>query len=140
MIPEVPARKEIRKFQFSLSLLLGAILYAAALATVSVNLVGRAWNPWQIGAAYFVTIACVVGFAVLSKARGKVAAYVLLSPLVFVASVVAAAMFHLRQIPQQVSTGAVAIPATTASVLVSPQAAHYSAPPESSPGTGAPIH
>ena len=82
-----------KNFQFSLALLLGAVFYAGALATVSIRLVGKNWSPLQIGMAYGVTIACVVGFAVLSKARGKVAAYLLISPLIFVASVVTASMF-----------------------------------------------
>ena len=83
-----------RKFQFSLALLLGAMFYAGALATVSIRLVGKNWSPLQLGLAYGVTIGCVVSFAVLSKARGKVAMYLLISPLIFVASVVTASMFR----------------------------------------------
>ncbi len=80
------------RFQFSLGTLMLAMLYAAGLATLTVNLAGKQWQPAQIAVAYLVTIAFVVGFAVLSRACGKIDAYLLLSPLVFVFSVSAASM------------------------------------------------
>ena len=115
-----------RKFQFSLALLMGAVLYAGALATASINLVGKNWTPLQMGVAYFITIGCVVGFAMMSKARGKVAMYLLISPLIFVASVVAAAMFRSADsnIPVIVTTPA----PTTAAAGTSTAAAPYVLP------------
>lgn len=131
--PDSPVKK---KFQFSLATLLLAMLYAAALATITVNLAGKKWSPAQITAAYLVTISFVVGFAVLSKARGKVAAYLLLAPLVFISSVSAAAMFRGYELPTiqpptpTASTAATTTPATTPTVTP----ILYSPPPPRSPG------
>ena len=128
-----------KKFQFSLATLLLAMLYAGALATITVNLAGKKWNPAQITAAYLVTISFVVGFAVLSKARGRIAAYLLLSPLVFVSSVSAAAMFRTYELstiqpptPTALapSTAATTTPVTTPTVTP----ILYNPPPPRSPG------
>jgi len=124
-----------KKFQFSLGMLLGAMLYAAALATITVNLVGKNWNPVQTAAGYFITILCVVGFTVVSKARGTIAAYLLLAPLVFVSSVVAASMFKPPVRPTSCWKG----PATTTPITTPPATVKYVPQPPPSPGSGVPL-
>ncbi len=144
MSDEFQATQRPKKFQFSLGLLLGASLYAAALATLCVNFAGKNWAPIQIAAAYMVTILCVVSFAIMSKARGKIAVYLLISPLIFVASVVSASLF--QEMKNRSDAGpkngnlATTVPApTTAGAGPSAPSAPFIRPPQSSPGSKTPL-
>src|SRR5262245_21981776 len=96
---EVERRSEPKRFQFSLATMLKAVLYAGLLATLTVNLAGKQWSDVQVAVAYFVTSALVAGFVVVSKARGSVAAYLILSPLILVLAVCAANVFRLNGAP-----------------------------------------
>src|SRR5204862_2441676 len=80
---------EPKRFQFSLGKLLLAVLYAGLMATLVVNFVGKDWQGVQIAAAYAVTLMLVAGFAVLSKARAKIADYAIVGPLIFIAAATA---------------------------------------------------
>ncbi|MEI6236026.1 MAG: hypothetical protein WCT04_23470 [Planctomycetota bacterium] len=113
-------------FQFSLGLMMGAIFYAAAIATITINVAGENWNPTQKTVAYIVSIVCVVGFAVMSKLRGKVAAYLLLAPLMFVMSVVAGTMSGRWPLMEALPTQGSTTPVT--SITTSPAQASVKSP------------
>ena len=102
---EVNEPQPVKRFQFSLGTMLAAVLYAGLLATLIVNFAGKEWTNVQTTAAYFVTIALVVGFAALSKARGKISAYLMLAPVIFVAAVTVGALLHEPYVKQKISPG-----------------------------------
>ena len=98
------------RFQFSLGTLLLVVLYGGLLATLVVNFVGEDWKTVQIAAAYVVTLALVLGLALLSKARARILDYAIFGPLIFIAAATVGGLLVERP---QAKTIPTTTPATT---------------------------